>query len=83
MIKILYLTRSSALKAAENYADETGGYISSSPIEIDDRTKDLELDSSFEEAVSLWSGNCSAFEVTDTKGQRTGVFGYWTTEEDR
>lgn len=55
MRKILYLTRSSARKAAGEYA---------------------------EEAVSLWSGSCSAYEVQDSRGQRLGVFGYWTTEED-
>lgn len=80
--KILYLTRSSALKAAGEYAEETGGYLSPVLTEMDDRTKDLELDSSFEEKVSLWSGSFSAYEVLDSRGQRLGVFGYWMTEED-
>lgn len=81
MEKKIYRYRSQALAGAKLCAAINDGKVSERLILIDDKTKDVDEDLEFSLMVGLWSGEAQAFEVLDERGERIGVFAFWSSEE--
>lgn len=76
----MYLYHREALTAAQEFANEDSTqvrFISSSPRTIDHRVAGIVEDDRFEREVGSWLGETPAIEVTDSEGERIGLFGYW------
>ncbi len=76
----MYLYHREALAAAEAFANEDASqvrFIYSRPRTIDHRIAGIIEDERFTREVGSWCGETQAIEVTDSDGERIGLFGYW------